>query len=105
MADVVVYAVSDKNEISLKANQRLMLTNGNYVERQTNGALKYVSQNGRVTNTFPKGRIVKDQSNRISIMFDNKRRVEAGQFKAIEAAVLPHDHRKTEKVKVEVKRH
>jgi hypothetical protein len=78
--------------VSLKANQRLMLTNGNYVERLADGSVHIVGMNGRVVKTFPQGKIVQDKSGGISII-SGKQRVQAGAFKAIEAAVLRRDHR------------
>ena len=82
-----------ESPVSLKVDQRLLLTNGNYVERLANGTVNVISTNGRVIKTFPQGKIVQDKSGGISII-SGQQRVQAGQFKAIEAAV-PNvtDHR------------
>ncbi len=64
-----------------------MRTNGNYVERLSNGTVNAFGTNGRVVRTFPQGKIVKDESGGISII-SVIQRVQAGAFKAFEAAVL-----------------
>lgn len=66
--------------INLKADQRLMLTNGDYIERQADGTVNFVSMNGRVVRPFPQGKVVKDKSGRITII-SGKQRVQAGMFK------------------------
>ncbi len=90
-------STSDKNKVRdhrqsetpviLKANQRLLLTNGVYVEHLANGTVNAIEMNGRVVRSFPQGKIFKDKSGRITIL-SRQQRMQAGVFKAIETVAV-----------------
>jgi len=81
-------------QLKLKTNQRLLLTNGSYIERQIDGTVKIFEMNGRVVRSFPQGKIVKDERGGITIL-SGRKRMNAGVFKAIKVAKQARDHRRT----------
>lgn len=85
---------STESRVSLKPNQKLLLTNGNHVEHFADGSVHIIIMNGRTAQSFPGGVIVKDKDSKVSILSGGKR-VEAGVFKAIQTSVVRRDQRKT----------
>jgi hypothetical protein len=82
-----------ESTVSLKPDQKLLLTNGNHVERKADGTVNVIEMNGRTAHRFPGGTIVRDKAGTVSIISGGKR-VEAGVFKAIESSANQRDRGK-----------